>query len=97
MTYTPTYKVPEVVRMRREGLTYRQIGEHFRISSSRVGHIIKAAYKHDREAVRDDTRLELRASGGLTKKGLPQNLWVCMFAGFCQTGLLAVGLRELAA
>jgi len=29
--------------------------------------------------------------------GLPQNLWVCMFAGFCQTGLLAVGLRELAA
>ncbi len=69
MTHTPTYKVSEVVRMRREGLTYRQIGEHFRISSSRVGHIIKAADKHDREAVRADTlRLELRASGGLTKK-----------------------------
>jgi len=31
------------------------------------------------------------------KEGLQQNLWVCMFAGFCQTGLLAVGLRELAA
>lgn len=78
MTYKPPYKVPEVVQMRQEGLTYRQIGKHFGISSSRVGHVIKAADNRAREAARAETlRLELRASGGLTKK-IPFDDLLCL-------------------
>lgn len=69
MTYTPTYKVSEVVQMRREGLTYRQIGQHFRISSSHVGHIIKAADIRTRDAARAEAlRQELRISDDCSKK-----------------------------
>lgn len=69
MTYAPAYKVSEVVQMRREGLTYRQIGQHFRISSSRVGHIIKDADNRARQAARAaDVRQELHISGDCSKK-----------------------------
>jgi len=40
-------KVPEVVRMRSEGMTLEQIGEHFGLSRQRINQIEQAAEMHE--------------------------------------------------
>jgi len=40
-------KVPEVVRMRSEGMTLEQIGEHFGLSRQRINQIEQAAKMHE--------------------------------------------------
>lgn len=39
-SYQPPYTIPEVLQMRSQGKTYSEIGNHFGVSSSRVGQII---------------------------------------------------------
>jgi len=40
-------KIPEVVRMRSEGMTLEQIGEHFGLSRQRINQIEQAAEMHE--------------------------------------------------
>jgi len=57
-SYEPPYTIPEIVRMRSEGLTYSQIGNHFGVSSSRIGHILKREEEKQFAAGRSATILE---------------------------------------
>jgi len=40
-------KIPEVVRMRSEGMTLDKIGAHFGLTKQRIGQIEKSAEKHE--------------------------------------------------
>jgi len=40
-------KIPEVVRMRSEGMTLKQIGKHFNLSRQRINQIEQAAEMHE--------------------------------------------------
>ena len=40
-------KVPQVVRMRSEGMTLEEIGKHFNLSKQRINQIEKSAIRHE--------------------------------------------------
>jgi hypothetical protein len=78
--YKPPYTVPEVLRLRTEGRTYRQIARHFGISGSRVGQIIERerqrAFSAERSAA---IRAGIRAGNDIARK-LPIDDLLCVLS-----------------
>ena len=69
MTYKPPYSVPEILKMRGEGMTLRQIGLRVGVSASRVGQLIQASGKSARLAARASViREELRTANDGSRK-----------------------------
>ena len=65
--YKPRYTVPEILRMKAEGRTHSQIANHFRISTSRVGQLIKAEKERIESAAKAERlRQQIRASVDLS-------------------------------
>ena len=74
-----TKRDAEIVRMRKEGLSCKRIGERFGISRSRVGQIISAFELEDRQRERFDQILQtLRSTNNIDKKWAKEFLMECL-------------------
>ena len=106
MSYTPPYTVPEVMRLRSEGLTHREIARRFGISPSRVGQLIKAEKERQQSAERSRViRSEIEASGDLDRKlslpdffcvlDLPPRAEAVLRSHFERKGIETFSLRDM--
>jgi len=69
MTHSPAYSVPEILKLRQEGMTQREIGRRVGISGARVGQLIREAEERVPLDARASTlRGELCASNDLNRK-----------------------------
>jgi len=96
----------EIVDLRQQGLTYREIAERFDISPSRVGQILKR-HQRDQERSRKTERFleEIRRSNDLDKKwpiaefldtiGIRLQLKTCLSEYLDRDGTHGISLREL--
>lgn len=104
--YKSPYTIPEILRLKSEGQTQRQIADHFGISSSRVGQIIKGE-KHrlvsaERSAV---VRSEIRTSNEFGRKltiadlfcvlNLPKRPEAVLRTHFNRQGIDEFSLRDM--
>jgi len=74
-----TKRDSEVVRMRKEGISYKQICERFRISRSRVGQIISAFELEEQQRERFRQVLQtLRSTNDIDKKWPKETIMECL-------------------
>lgn len=106
MTYKPPYTIPEVLRLKTEGQTHSQIADHFGISSSRVGQIIKREGQQAVSAERSAAiRNEIRASNDIGKAlslddlfcvlNLPSRPRSILMAHFNRQGIRTFSLQDM--
>ena len=106
MSYKPPYAIPEVLRLRSEGLTRTQIADHFGISGSRVGQIIEGERQRllciERSAA---IRNEIRSSNEICRKlpiadlfcvlNLPRKPQGVLTAHFDRQGITSFSLLDM--
>ena len=106
MTYKPSYTIPDILQMRSEGKTYSEIGHHFRISRSRVGHIIQHERQRAKLAQRSAAiHARMRAVNDLDRKwpvedlfcvlDLPPRADTVLRSHFEKQGVTECSLRDL--
>jgi hypothetical protein len=78
MAYQPPYAIHEILRLKSEGQTHSQIGQHFGRSGSLIGHILKVERLRALSAERSQAiRTEIRASNDIGRR-LPMDDLFCV-------------------
>ncbi len=106
MPYKPPYTVDEILRLREEGLTYKQIGIRCGVSGSRIGQIIQRVRRASADQERTQVMRErLRAEIDIEKKrdledlfcaiSLPSRVEIVLRKHFSGNGVTKLSLREL--